>query len=147
MNKIILILVLCVCPASFVRADQTVSVTWDLSKLVGSNYVNYSISATESNIKLTIVSGTFSNKSYDIGSQGSHTQKSSTGYTENAVIQVPVFSTSDKIAVTCHYCCYMTVSCHNETWDRGDLYADEPFNNVFTPKENDVKKGYVEITC
>ena len=151
MNRIILILVLCVCPASFVRADQTVSVTWDLSKLVGSNYNNHSISATESNIKLTIVSGTFSNKSYDIGSQGSHTQESSTGYTENAVIHVPVFSTSDKITITCHYCCYLNVSCYNgdygTLWGKGELYVDESFSKTFTPKPDDVTNGYVEITC
>ncbi|MDO5446621.1 MAG: hypothetical protein Q4F34_02445, partial [Prevotellaceae bacterium] len=142
MKKVIISILLSVCSATYVWADTSESVTWDLSNLKG-NFVNSEISAMENSTKkLTIVSGEFKNFDYKYGS--------STGYTADAVIHVPVFSTSDKITITCHYTCYMNVSCCKEDdklWSDGHEYDDEPFSKTFTAQQDDVDKGYVAIEC
>ena len=146
MKKAIITLAFSICLASLAWAGEG-SVTWDLSQFVGTFSNATTIKATDSDAELTIVSGTFREQEYAI-TGGSYTTLSSKGYTENAVIRVPVSSADDRITITGHYSCYIEVSCYNEEiWDVGDQYTDETYSKTFTPKENDLKNGYVTLTC
>ncbi len=145
MKKAIITLAFSICLASLAWAGEG-SVTWDLSQFVGT-FSNATIKATDSDAELTIVSGTFREQEYAI-TGGSYTTLSSKGYTEDAVIRVPVSSADDRITITGHYSCYIEVSCYNEEiWDAGDQYTDETYSKTFTPKENDLRNGYVTLTC
>lgn len=152
MKKAIITLAFSICLASLAWAGEG-SVTWNLSQLVGTFSNATTIKATDSDAELTIVSGTFREQEYQIGSAGKYTDKISKGYTENAVIRVPVSSADDRITITGHYSCYIEVSCYynkdyeNNIWEAGSQYTDETYSKTFTPKENDLKNGYVTLTC
>ena len=144
MKKAIITLAFSICLASLAWAGEG-SVTWNLSQLDGT-YTT--IKATDSDAELTIASGTFCEQEYQIGSAGKYTDKISKGYTEDAVIRVPVSSADDRITITGHYSCYIEVSCYNEEiWEAGSHYTDETYSKTFTPKENDLKNGYVTLKC
>lgn len=151
MKKAIITLAFSICLASLAWAGEG-SVTWDLSQLVGTFSNATTIKATDSDAELTIVSGTFREQEYAI-TGGSYTTLSSKGYTEDAVIRVPVSSADDRITITGHYSCYIEVSCYynkdyeNNIWEAGSQYTDETYSKTFTPKENDLRNGYVTLTC
>lgn len=77
MKKAIITLAFSICLASLAWAGEG-SVTWDLSQLVGT-FSNATIKATDSDAELTIVSGTFCEQEYQIGSAGKYTDKISKG--------------------------------------------------------------------
>ena len=151
MKKAIITLAFSICLASLAWAGEG-SVTWNLSQLVGTFSNATTIKATDSDAELTIVSGTFREQEYAI-TGGSYTTQSSKGYTENAVIRVPVSSADDRITITGHYSCYIEVSCYynkdyeNNIWEAGSQYTDETYSKTFTPTEEDLTKGYVTLKC
>lgn len=148
MKKAIITLAFSICLASLAWAGEG-SVTWDLSQLDGTFTT---IKATDSDAELTIVSGTFREQEYAI-TGGSYTTLSSKGYTEDAVIRVPVSSADDRITITGHYSCYIEVSCYynkdyeNNIWEEGSEYADQTISKTFTPTVEDLKNGHVTLKC
>ena len=138
-----LILLSAVCPTLIVRADTGKVVMWDMGGLTGSPS---DISSGEG-LVITLVEGSFSEKTYEIGSKDNYTQLTSKGYTEDAIFRIPVFSTSDKVTITCHRSWYFDVSNIDDTYDGGNAATDAPVSYTFSPKAADVTNGYVEVEC
>lgn len=112
MKKAIITLAFSICLASLAWAGEG-SATWDLSQLVGTFSNATTIKATDSDAELTIVSGTFCEQEYQIGSAGKYTDKISKGISVELAGFEPASKQGDHTLSTCLFrlrfsCCIKT---------------------------------------